>query len=131
MKGSPSDATCPAGLPSPSRLRGRVSRGARAARRQPHRSRRGLGQWSACRGGTERTNRLIASACAWITAPSWSRSLPGRRVDALVAWEPRDRKRYILRMLGLERVDRAIEALRRDITDAGAICARAKRRFPP
>ncbi|HHX38988.1 MAG TPA: SMC family ATPase [Armatimonadetes bacterium] len=69
--------------------------------------------------GTERTNRLIASRLR-MDHRAFMVSFFARQkeLDALVAWEPRDRKRYILRMLGLERVDRAIEALRRDITDA-------------
>ncbi|MDH7570674.1 MAG: SMC family ATPase, partial [Armatimonadota bacterium] len=40
-----------------------------------------------------------------------------KEVDALSSWEARDRKRYMLRMLGLEQCDRAIERARRNAVE--------------
>lgn len=69
--------------------------------------------------GTERTNKLLAQRLRMDhRAFMVSFFAKQKEVDALVSWEPRDRKRYILRMLGLEQVERSIEALRRDVADA-------------
>lgn len=40
-----------------------------------------------------------------------------KEVAELSAWQPADRRRYILRLLGLDRVDRAVKKLQEDIRD--------------
>lgn len=68
--------------------------------------------------GTEKVNRALAG-CLRMNYRAFAVSYFARQkeLDALVSWQPGDRKRYILRMLGLERGEKAIEEIRRDALD--------------
>ena len=67
--------------------------------------------------GTERTNKLLAQRLRMDHRAFWSLSSPSRR---WTRWSlgSHATASAILRMLGLEQVERSIEALRRDVADA-------------
>ncbi len=82
--------------------------------------------------GTEKVNRWVASRLRMdYRAFLISYFARQKELDALVSWQPRDRKQYILRMLGLERVERAIGDVRRDAMDRDRELKGLERSLPP